>query len=318
MVDIALFKVGCFRRRRKNVGSFDHHITYLLGHFLHQNAIVPFSGDARVSKGNRLAHPVAGKVALASGAFDTGSGHITGIPSNKRLNKATQGDNILGTGLIHIFHIDVLDPIQNKIKSDGLGHKGVEGILEQIELYNGFAALAIRADGQSLVSETETGLHTMFGTGHTHSSDANSAGKETVSDLQESVTFFLDSGGKLARGVDIGEFVQEGFTWDVHMGEFDACVVHAIEAHFVSQIFQPHTRHQVFLFVSNTHQESVDAFILTFDIGLGEHHGIIGVAGSIGDPVFLRHHSGVVYNEFFFFFVISGSGFHLHGVVAKA
>lgn len=168
MVNIVLFKVGWFRRGRKNVGSFNHHITYLLGHFLHQNTIVPFSSDARVGKGDRLTHPVARKVALASASFDTGSGHIAGIPSNKRLNKATQGYYILGRGFIDIIHIDVLDPVQNEIKGDRFGHKRIEGILEKIELYNRGVAFAIRTNSQSLVSETETGLHTMFSTGHHH------------------------------------------------------------------------------------------------------------------------------------------------------
>ena len=67
--------------------------------------------------------------------------------------------------------------------------------------------------------------------------NADSSGKKAVSHFQETVSFLLDGRGEVALGVHVGVLVQEGFSRDSDMGEFDAGVVDTVEAHLVPQIF---------------------------------------------------------------------------------
>ena len=64
-------------------------------------------------------------------------------------------------------------------------------------------------------------------------------------------------------------------------------IINAIEADLHSHILNHDTLARLHLVVSDAHNEAVNTLVLSVDDGLGEHDGIVGVAGSIGDPVLL-------------------------------
>jgi len=60
----------------------------------------------------------------------------------------------------------------------------------------------------------------------------------------------------------------------------------------------------------------VESLVFAANVELGENHHVLGVDGSVGDPVFLGKRVWGVHDEFFGFVVVDGCGLHLDGVVS--
>ena len=63
-------------------------------------------------------------------------------------------------------------------------------------------------------------------------------------------------------------------------------------------------------------EHSVNAFVDSVDVQLGEDDDVVGVEGAIGDPILLRQWRWRVDDQFVSRFIVDGSGFHLNGVIA--
>ena len=100
------------------------------------------------------------------------------------------------------------------------------------------------------------------------------------------------------------------------MGEDQFTVIDAVEAHLVTHVFYYHTCAGFHLGVTDSHDEGVHSLILAFDNSLSKDNSIVGVTGTIGDPVLLGKGSGAVDYEFFSLLIISSSSFHLHCIIA--
>jgi len=99
------------------------------------------------------------------------------------------------------------------------------------------------------------------------------------------------------------------------MIEHKSTVVNWIESHFNSHIFNHDTSGWLHVVVSDGDDEAVDSFVDSVDDGLSKDDGLVGVTGSVSDPVLLRLDAWGVDSELLCSVVISGGGFHLRRVV---
>jgi len=149
----------------------------------------------------------------------------------------------------------------------------------------------------------------------THSRDAETAGEETISDLEESLARFFDITLELAILSDIVERVEHGFTWDAHMVEHESAVVNAIETHLPAHVFDHDALAGLHFVVTNAHDKTVHAFVLAVDPGLGKHDCVVRVACPIRDPELLGQGRWRVDHELLLRIVISGRRFHLGRII---
>lgn len=83
----------------------------------------------------------------------------------------------------------------------------------------------------------------------------------------------------------------------------------------MAHIFDRDVRHWLHVVATNSHDETVDSFVLTTDNSLREHNGVVSMAGAVGDPVLLTGGSRRVDDELVSVHVEDRCGLHLGGIV---
>ena len=76
--------------------------------------------------------------------------------------------------------------------------------------------------------------------------------------------------------------------------------------------------HGLHVVIPHPNQDSVDALVPATNKQLSHDHDVLGVHGTVGDPVLLGEGVRRVDDELLGVGVVRGSGLHLHGVVAIA
>ena len=65
-------------------------------------------------------------------------------------------------------------------------------------------------------------------------------------------------------------------------------VVNWVQSHFDAHVLDHDSLSWLHVFITDSYDEAVDAFILAIYDCLSKHDGVVGVTGSICDPVLLR------------------------------
>lgn len=168
-----------------------------------------------------------------------------------------------------------------------------------------------------MLTVSDSNLTSLLSTGDGHTSDAKSAGEQSVGDLEESGRLLLDVGNELGIGGDIVKFVEHLFSLDLDVVKDQFAIVDTVETDLETHVFDGHVWHRFHVLVSDLNDEGVDSFIFAIHESLGEDNSIVSMTSAISDPVLVRHRCWTIDCELLRFLIEDSGGFHLRCVVTE-
>jgi hypothetical protein len=91
---------------------------------------------------------------------------------------------------------------------------------------------------------------------------------------------------------DIINLIKHRNSRDTNLIKHQLSIVNSIETHLPAHIFNSDPLDRLHLSISNGHYKWIDSLILPLHECLCKHDGIVGVTGTIRDPILLREGGG--------------------------
>ena len=114
-----------------------------------------------------------------------------------------------------------------------------------------------------------------------HSGDAYSARKKSLSDGEEARSWLFNLGLEHAVFIHIAVLAEDVDTGNANISETNDSVVNTIDSNLDAHVTDLHTRLQVHVAISDRNKESVDTFVLSINDSLSENDRHVGVVVSV-------------------------------------
>ena len=236
------------------------------------------------------------------------------VPRNEALDSA-ESANLLVFATRGILE-QVLCRVVAHVEDDRAGQVGQHGVLLELERHDRGVGFAVGADRHALLGVADGAEEDGLCGGERHGGDAEAAGEEAVSYLEETGVYFGSIRQEFSFGSDVIEPVEHGFARDDNLVEDQSSVINTVKPQLHPHILDINTLTSIHLLIADRHDETVDALVDVADPSLSENDRVVGVAGAVGDPEFLGFGGGGVDGEGLFGGVVFGGGLHFGSVVA--
>ena len=164
----------------------------IFGDFGHKDTVITFSGKSRMCQGNVLSKTAHSQVAHTTAAFTAGHSNIVKVPAKHGFGNAAQAKKFVLLALRSLVNVSGI--VVHAVEGQSAAEKGYDGILLELVVKDRNRTLAFNTDRLALLSVFHCDIKAGLGRAQGNRGDANAAGEEALSDLEETTRDVLDIG----------------------------------------------------------------------------------------------------------------------------